>query len=807
MVKKLKGVNKVRLVITAAAAVFLVGGFIFAHSAHKALAACSTGTTDGSDKLSVSVTSAGTYNVWTRLQIPSTTDNSIQLQVDGSTCYTVGGGASLVPNAWTWVDTGTSSSPIQVTLGAGTHTFEYDANEPGIEVDKVLFLTDSSCVPQDVPGNPNESGSNCTPAPTLTAPVYINTGGSAYTDSNGVNWQADEYHHQDDTYGSTGGQSIGGDGTACTTQLANENCTTNTITGSGVDQTIYQTERWGAFHYDIPMTNGTYSVVLKFAEINPSSGTRVFNVAINGATVLSNFNIAQQVGNYTTDDQSFPVTVTNSDLNITFTADQNSAAIDGIEVLPQALPPTPTGVVTKATAYNSVSVNWNAVTTDPGGPGIGGYYVLRNGVSITKIVGATTTSYTDSTVAANTSYSYTVESYDTGGVTSTQSTASNVTTPKQPDTTPPSVPTNVSAVANNPNQVTVTWSASTDSTGGGGIAGYIILRNGAPLNTTLDPNLTYPDTTVSPSTTYNYTVEAEDVVGNVSAASSPPAPVTTPAQTGNLTAPSDLQFSNITPTSLTLSWKGSTDVGGPGVAGYYIIRNGVTVGQVGVVTSYNDTTVLPNTLYTYQVEAFITPTEVSALSPSASITTPSTVGNQKPSAPTSLTAKVVGYNQVNLGWGASTAYDGAKIATYSVYRNGFLLDKIPGTNISYGDTVDTPNKTYTYTVTAIDTNGLKSQTSNSASVTTIPNPKAASLTGTVYTKRSGKPLTGVGVQVIQVGPNLRATTNSDGVYLISYIVPKSSTTVYYGKGGYISKALHLDFKAGKEVTQNVTLEL
>ena len=123
----------------------------------------------------------------------------------------------------------------------------------------------------------------------------------------------------------------------------------------------------------------------------------------------------------------------------------------------------------------------------------------------------------------------------------------------------------------------------------------------------------------------------------------------------NLTAPSDLQFSNITPTSLTLSWKGSTDVGGPGVAGYYIIRNGVTVGQVGVVTSYNDTTVLPNTLYTYQVEAFITPTEVSALSPSASITTPSTVGNQKPSAPTSLTAKVVGYNQVNLGWGASTA--------------------------------------------------------------------------------------------------------------------------------------------------------
>jgi hypothetical protein len=62
---------------------------------------------------------------------------------------------------------------------------------------------------------------------------------------------------------------------------------------------VYQTERWGVFTYTIPnlASNATYKVRLHFAELAFSSpGQRVFNVAINGTTVLTNFDIVAAAG-------------------------------------------------------------------------------------------------------------------------------------------------------------------------------------------------------------------------------------------------------------------------------------------------------------------------------------------------------------------------------------------------------------------------------------------------------------------------------------------------------------------------------
>jgi hypothetical protein len=82
----------------------------------------------------------------------------------------------------------------------------------------------------------------------------------------------------------------------------------NATTGQGVDTSavsnpaplaVYQSERWGVFSYAIPglTPGGPYTVRLHFAEIFwSSSGQRVFNVAINGATVLSNFDIVAAAG-------------------------------------------------------------------------------------------------------------------------------------------------------------------------------------------------------------------------------------------------------------------------------------------------------------------------------------------------------------------------------------------------------------------------------------------------------------------------------------------------------------------------------
>jgi hypothetical protein len=97
------------------------------------------------------------------------------------------------------------------------------------------------------------------------------------------------------------------------------------------------------------------------------------------------------------------------------------------------------------------------------------------------------------------------------------------------DTTPPTVPGGVSASANGPTSVTVSWSASTDA---GGVAGYDVFRDGTKVGTVGGSTTSFTDTTLQPSTPYGYTVDAFDAVPNTSAQSSPPATVTTPSGSG-----------------------------------------------------------------------------------------------------------------------------------------------------------------------------------------------------------------------------------------------------------------------------------
>lgn len=81
------------------------------------------------------------------------------------------------------------------------------------------------------------------------------------------------------------------------------------------------------------------------------------------------------------------------------------------------------------------------------------------------------------------------------------------------DTIAPSVPQNVTARFTAPAEVSMTWDASTDS-GGSGMAGYRIYRNGLMIGSTSDT--TYVDTTVVVAGTYLYQVTAIDLAGNES---------------------------------------------------------------------------------------------------------------------------------------------------------------------------------------------------------------------------------------------------------------------------------------------------
>src|SRR5205085_2197983 len=88
-------------------------------------------------------------------------------------------------------------------------------------------------------------------------------------------------------------------------------------------------------------------------------------------------------------------------------------------------------------------------------------------------------------------------------------------------------PSGLTASAVSCNQVNLSWTASTDS-GGSGLKGYAIYRNGAPLTQVPAPTITYSDTGTAAATSYSYTVLSIDNAGNQSALSTG-ASATTPA--------------------------------------------------------------------------------------------------------------------------------------------------------------------------------------------------------------------------------------------------------------------------------------
>jgi hypothetical protein len=92
------------------------------------------------------------------------------------------------------------------------------------------------------------------------------------------------------------------------------------------------------------------------------------------------------------------------------------------------------------------------------------------------------------------------------------------------ETTPPSVPSNVSGTAVSSSQINLFWTPSTDNVG---VTGYRIFRNGNQVGTSA--TATYTDTGLSASTTYVYTVSAADAAGNISSPSTGTGITTQPA--------------------------------------------------------------------------------------------------------------------------------------------------------------------------------------------------------------------------------------------------------------------------------------
>jgi len=230
----------------------------------------------------------------------------------------------------------------------------------------------------------------------------------------------------------------------------------------------------------------------------------------------------------------------------------------------------------------------------------GGTYSVNSG-AYTSAAGSVTDGATVTVrVTSSASYSTTVNSTLTiGGVSDTFS----VTTIT--DTLPPTVPQPLTAVAATCNQSNLSWPASTDS-GGSGLKGYNIYRNGSYIKQVIAPATTTTDPGLTASTNYTYTALAVDNANNQSALSNAAVTVT-PACPDTIapTVPTGLTATVVSASQINLTWNASTDTGGSGLAGYKIY-DGISQAQLGTstTTSYSESSLNANTQYCFTAAAY-----------------------------------------------------------------------------------------------------------------------------------------------------------------------------------------------------------
>lgn len=118
--------------------------------------------------------------------------------------------------------------------------------------------------------------------------------------------------------------------------------------------------------------------------------------------------------------------------------------------------------------------------------------------------------------AAAGSYTLTAIATDNAGATTTSAARTISVIAASTDTTAPSVPTGLASTAQSSSSITLAWTAATD-TGGSGLAGYQVYRNGSLVGS--PGGTAYTDSALAADTAYSYQVAARDGAGNVSAKS------------------------------------------------------------------------------------------------------------------------------------------------------------------------------------------------------------------------------------------------------------------------------------------------
>jgi PQQ-dependent dehydrogenase (s-GDH family) len=294
----------------------------------------------------------------------------------------------------------------------------------------------------------------------------------------------------------------------------------------------------------------------------------------------------------------------------------SATAVFSITTLPPPdveAPSAPTGLIVTNLTQASASIAWTASADNIA---VTGYDVYINGTKVNSSLLATT-SFTTNNLLASTTYNIVVIARDAADNQSENSETLVLTTP---DTQAPAAPGSLSFSNLTAGSVTLSWMAATDNVG---VAGYDVFQNGIKFNNSPITDLNYAVTGLTQATTYTFLVKALDAAGNISAPSNN-LTVTTP-DTQSPSAPASLASSNLTATSVTLTWTAATD--NIGVTGYDVYRNGSKINtSIVAATTYADTALSSGTAYSFYVIARDAAGNLSTASNTISLTTTAPAG-------------------------------------------------------------------------------------------------------------------------------------------------------------------------------------
>jgi chitodextrinase len=275
------------------------------------------------------------------------------------------------------------------------------------------------------------------------------------------------------------------------------------------------------------------------------------------------------------------------------------------------------------------------------------------------------------------------------------------------DTTPPTVPTNLTATLGSLTQINLSWTASTDNVG---VTGYQIYRDGSQIATTAGTS--YQDTGLSPDLTYTYRVAAYDAAGNVSGLSNE---VSFSIVDRQIPVISNVASSGITSTGATITWTTNEITNGGVSYGLTNYEHGASDPSWGTNHSVVLSGLTASTTYHYQIWAMDQAAN-NAESGDYTFTTAAPPDTQAPTVPKGLTATTVSSSQINLSWSASS--DNVGVAGYKIYRDDTQIAATVDT--SYQSAGLNASTRYSYRVAAYDEAGNTSAKSMPSTATTEP---------------------------------------------------------------------------------------